>query len=183
MNLYQSNFNQNEVLRSKRLRHVHLIFAKNLNIDANKFNIWFTLHQAAHTRAFYFSEKRDSERSPKWHPLNMATKTACKNFILRIWYTNNDTVTVGNKKLGLNLHLEANVCLDGLVVANENHMSYSSSTDLLFFEIFGKHYCEPLSELKPIQIPRTPSTKSSYSIRTLTRLHDFQRVSFFGLFN
>lgn len=176
MNLYQSNFNQNEALRSKRLRHVHLIFAKNLLINANKFSIWFTLHQTPHSKAFYCSEKRQNERSPKWHSLNMSTKSACKNFILRIWYTNNDTVASENNKLGLNLLLEANILLDGLVVAAENNIDYLSSTNLLVFEIFGKNYCEPLTDIKPVQISRPPTTKNSYSVRTLMRLHDFQRV-------
>jgi hypothetical protein len=180
--LYQPSFNTNPHFRSKRLRHVHLVQAKNLSIAANKFNVWFTLHQDRASRAFFCSEKRDSERSPHWLPLNARAKTSLKVFILRIWFTSldpEDSVSQ-EKKPGLNLLFEADVNLDCLVPVVEKNASYSTCGNLLVFEMFGQDFCEPLIEMKqpkdPIQRPSSSTTKSSYSLRTLTRLHDFQRV-------
>jgi len=86
-NLYSPNFNANTSLRSKRLRHVNLIQAKNLSVAASKFSVWFTLHADRASRAFFCSERRESERSPHWLPLGARAKTALKVFVVRVWYT------------------------------------------------------------------------------------------------
>ena len=87
---------------------------------------------------------------------------------------------------GLNLLFEATVNLDCLIPVVEKNTSFSSCSDLLVFEVFGQQFCEALLAIKQpkeVVIQRrlgdTSTTKSSYSLRTLTRLHDFQRVIWF----
>lgn len=155
-------------IRSKRLRHVHLISAKNLQIKSNKFEVWFTLHLTDRTRAFYISEKRENDTSPRWYSLN-GTKLPYKSFIVRIWVKDLE------KKL-LNLFLEVNVHLDGLVVAQLTKKDHPNLTNVLFFEIFGKQYCENLQENNSLKISDDNKRKNSYSFNLMTRLHDFQRV-------
>ena len=110
-------------IRSKRLRHVHLISAKNLQIKSNKFEVWFTLHLTDRTRAFYISEKRENDTSPRWYSLN-GTKLPYKSFIVRIWVKDLE------KKL-LNLFLEVNVHLDGLVVAQLTKKDHPNLTNVI----------------------------------------------------
>jgi hypothetical protein len=180
MNIYPNlNFNKNDSvhLRSKRLRHVHLIFAKNLKITAAKFNVWFTLHLAKNTRAFYISEKKENDKNPKWYPLN-STKLSCKQFIVRIWYSNLDDAAATSR---LTLLLETGVNMDCLVRLQEENLDYSikSFSNMIFFEIFGMHFCEPIGFTEETTKSNTkPNVNmgNSYSLNLMVRLHDFQRV-------
>ena len=56
-------FNKNISInqRSKRLRHVTSISAKNLQIKANKYNIWITFHSSRSSNAFYITDKSYNE--------------------------------------------------------------------------------------------------------------------------
>lgn len=177
--MYQTNFNKNEAvnLRSKRLRHAHSILAKNLLIKSNKFNIWFTLHQSKTARAFYISEKKENDRNPKWHSLN-SLKMSHKAFVLRIWYTNiednkDDTEELKNNKSGLNLLLEMDLNLDNLSLANESDQNYSSSTNLIVFEIFGKNFCEPLSDNNKEEVQK------NYGHKKKTKHNKYKKFIFF----
>ena len=180
MNIYPNlNFNKNDSvhLRSKRLRHMHLIFAKNLKITAAKFNVWFTLHIAKNTRAFYISEKKENDKNPKWYPLN-STKLSCKQFIVRIWYSNLDDAAATSR---LNLLLETDVNMDCLVRLQEENLDYSikSFSNIIIFEIFGMNFCEPISfaeETTKSNAKPNANIGNSYSLNLMVRLHDFQRV-------
>lgn len=164
----QSNNAIKSDLRSKRLRHVHLISAKSLKILADKFEVWFTLHLTDRSKAFYISEKRENDDSPKWYPLN-GTQLPYKSFIVRVWVKD-------LKNSSLSLFLNMNVHLDGLVISQIS----KNVTNMLIFEIFGKQYCENLQDgnfVISTDENEIKKRKISYSLNLMTRLHDFQRVS------
>ncbi len=101
----------------------------------------------------------------------MAVGLACKQLLVRIWY-------VCEESNGLHLLLELNVNLDSLVC--ELEPDYSRRENLLVFEIFGKHFAEPLESANASVFCQAKSPvsiqKPSYSLNLMTRLHDFQRV-------
>lgn len=184
MNIYQTNFIKNSSisLKQKRLRHISLINGKNFKINSNRFNIWFTLHLSKASRAFYISDKKENDRNPKWILSNMS-KMPHKEFLIRVWYTNLDEVSMRKSNHRLCLLIEMNVNLDIYVQLNDDTLNYimKSCENLFIFEIFGLKFCEALNEnqlkksftLMPAQIS---NSKNSYTLNLMNRLHDFQRV-------
>jgi UV radiation resistance-associated gene protein len=182
MNIYQTNFIKNSSisLKQKRLRHISLINGKNLKINSNRFNIWFTLHLNKTCKAFYISDKKENDRNPKWTLLNMS-KMPHKEFLIRVWYTNLDEISM--KKHRLCLLIEWSVNLDLYVQLNDETLNHimKTSENFFIFEIFGLKFCEALNEnhlkksfsLAPNQIT---NSKNSYTLNLMNRLHDFQRV-------
>jgi hypothetical protein len=104
----------------------------------------------------------------------LAFGLACKQLLLRVWYT--DLTNADGDSL--RLLLELSVHLDSL--CNEQEPDYSRRSNLLVFEIFGKHFTEPLDAAAgsvPGEAEGTsPTRKPSYSLSLMSRLHDFQRV-------
>ena len=140
MNIYQTNFIKNSSisLNQKRLRHISLINGKNFKINSNRFNIWFTLHLSKTSRAFYISDKKENDRNPKWILSNMSKMTH-KEFLIRVWYTNLDEVSMRKSNQRLCLLIEMNVNLDIYVQLNDDTLNYimKSCENLCIFEIFG----------------------------------------------
>lgn len=186
--LYQTNFNKNVSInqRSKRLRHVTSISVKNLQIKANKFNVWLTFHAYKQTKAFHITDKKENDSSPKFS-LNV-TKFAHKEFILRVWYSNLDELDETSR---LNLVLEAEINLDSLVRQNDDCLKYSikNFNNFLIFEIFSFNFCEPTGlsgeeddssytpKLVKLARDTTQQTvRNSYNLNLMIRLHDYQRV-------
>ena len=184
MNIYQTNFIKNSSisLKQKRLRHISLINGKNLKINSNRFNIWFTLHLSKTSKAFYISDKKENDRNPKWILLNMS-KMPNKEFVIRVWYTNLDEVSMKKNINRLWLLIEMSINLDIFVHLNDETLNniMKTSENFFIFEIFGLKFCEALNEnqlkksftLLPAQIS---NSKNSYTLNLMNRLHDFQRV-------
>ena len=192
MNIYQTNFIKNSSisLKQKRLRHINLVNGKNLKINSNRFNIWFTLHASKTARAFYISDKKENDRNPKWLLLNLS-KSPYKEFFIRIWYTNLDENLLHKKTPDhhdrLHMLLDMHINLDSLIQLNDDIYNYSLKNieNLLVFEVFGLKFTvheetQPLpSNLKAIRsMPNlaTSHSKKSYPLNLMNRLHDFQRV-------
>jgi hypothetical protein len=193
MNIYQANFVKNSSisLKQKRLRHISLIAGKNLKVNCNRFHIWFTLHTAGSQRAaFYISDKKENDRNPKWHILNVNVhRLAYKSFICRIWYTNlEETKLVVPSRTAaaaaddrLCLLIEYDVNLDLCVELKENakRAHHSQPENLLVFEIFGLRFVEAQTQ-SDLKTPENKSSqekaKKSYTLNLMNRLHDFQRV-------
>ena len=185
MNIYQTNFIKNSsiALKQKRLRHINLISVQNSKINANRFNIWLTLHLNKQSRAFYISDKKANDRNPKWILSNLS-KFSCKEFLVRVWYTNLDEAFGAEKQKRLFMLLEADVNLDLYVQLNDEALddSIKSGESLLIFEIFGIKFSASRSESQlarsfaPLASSQMSSAKSSYTLSLMQRLHDFQRV-------
>jgi UV radiation resistance-associated gene protein len=185
-------FNKNISInqRSKRLRHVTSISAKNLQIKANKYNIWITFHSSRSSNAFYITDKSYNELNPKFNLINI-NRFAFKEFIIRLWYSNLDDLTIDENRL--NLLIEAEINLDYLNRLNDENLKYSikNFNNLLIFEIFGFNFCEPIGLIKneddeysllktrvkdSLQQQQQQNTKNSYTLNQMVRLHDYQRV-------
>lgn len=191
--------------KQKRLRHLTTLHAKNLKINSARFSVWFTLHLRPECRAFFVSEKKENERNPKWNLKDAFGKHATKEFILRLWYTNLDlkkTVSTGSSGSSsvnlLNLLLEMHVNMDYLYLLNEQNLNsvtkqVKNYANFLVFEIFGMNYSEffvlkrrtntqsvasSSSALSPIafKAPSSSRAKKSYSLTSMIRIHDYQRV-------
>jgi hypothetical protein len=200
--MFKKSFQSTLYLKQKRLRNVNVISAKNLKIDANRFNVWFTLHFSNNDPAFFISSKLENERNPKWNLFNL-NKLAVKEFVIRIWYSNFD-IDVSSSVSStlpkhssqtpsrLNLFLEMSVNLDALYILYEDNTNYllKSVNNLIIFDMFGLHFSEKLfnsdlvrykEEISEFQKQaRTSqlqnSQKNSYKLSVMIRLHDFQRV-------
>jgi hypothetical protein len=77
-------------LKDKRLRHVNQISLDNLDLshDLKRFFVWFTLHSDPSQRAFYVSDRKENDKTPKWQIKKLQQKlcvTALKKFTVRIW--------------------------------------------------------------------------------------------------
>lgn len=188
-NLYQKNFNKNISInqRSKRFRHVTAISGRNLQIPALKFNVWLTFHSFRLSSAFYITDKKENDTNPKFNlninKLANSKQLASKECVIRLWYSDLGE-SPGQR---LNLLMEVEVNLDSLIHLNSENLKYSiqNFNNLLIFEIFGCNFCEPLGlasdeELSPAKIltfkQKEVTTKNSYSLNLMVRLHDFQRV-------
>lgn len=195
----QTHFTNNSsiYLKQKRLRHLNTLSANNLQINSNRFNVWFTLHLTKNSRAFFISDKKENDRNPKWNVSNL-NKFSIKEFLVRIWYSNleenlNKHSLRPNMECRLTLLLELDVNMDFLFYLSESSLNYSvqNFSNLLVFEIFGFNFCEPffLNEktnsdllvkknpaLKKDQQQQGLNQKNSYTLNLMIRLHDFQRV-------
>jgi hypothetical protein len=78
-------------LKEKRLRHVSQIGLQRLVLsdDLKFFSIWFTLHADRQQRAFYISDRKDNDKSPKWTLKRFQWQYeeyfTAKAFTIRIW--------------------------------------------------------------------------------------------------
>jgi hypothetical protein len=210
-----------EALKQKRLRHLTSLNAKNLKINATRFNVWFTLHLNAACKAFFISEKKEHDRSPKWTLKDSLNKYSFKQFVIRIWYSNLEDLSALTKtktsakqpsnnsqqqtkpSSRLNLLLEIDVHMDFLTALNDTNLqtvtkSVKSYPNFLVFEVFAQNFAEPFVEAlsskkrnntlsaakhqQTLQLQQQPSTlakisaKKSYTLNSMIRLQDFQRV-------
>jgi hypothetical protein len=217
-----SNFTSSEAaasIKQKRLRHLTCLQAKNLKINATRFNVWFTLHLNAECKAFFISEKKENDRSPKWNLKDSLSKYSFKKFLVRIWFSNLEdlgALKVTSSKFKpnqsaldlkqnvraasrLNLLLEMDVNMDFLCELTDNNLatvtkSAKSYPNFLVFEVFAQNFSEPFVEVlkkrnntvsvnktqqpgSQNQKPTGKSTaKKSYTLNSMIRIHDFQRV-------
>jgi hypothetical protein len=193
--------------KQKRLRNLSSIHMKNLKINSCRFKVWFTLHLNRDCRSFFISEKKENDRRPKWILQKKDTsKYACKEFLIRVWYSNLEDISNLNpindsvSENGLNLILEMDVNLDYLCkLSDQNVRIISKSTkkysNFLIFELFGENYCEYVLEFaSPLvsnkkqrnmsinenrshkQIQQKLTVKNSYTLNSMIRIIDFQRV-------
>lgn len=179
MNIYQTNFANNSsiLLKKKRLRHVNNLTVKNLKINSNRFNVWFTLHQNKQTKAFYISEKKENDRNPKWTLVN-TNKLPHEQFILRIWFSNlcvESPLLSRQSSNRVRLIIEMEVSLACLTQLNQE---VNNIDNLIIFEMFGLNFTERFfkSDKRIEKIVRAADLKNSYNLNMLIRLHDFQRV-------
>ena len=193
--------------KQQRLRHLTCIEAKHLKINATRFNVWFTLHVNVNCKAFFISEKKESDRSPKWTFNDVLSRHSFKQFVIRIWYSNFEDANLKQKSTGiatsrLNLLFEMCVNMDYLVPLNETSLklvtkSPKSYPNFIFFEVFGQIYAETFVEVirkrnntqsvsrvvahisqqsAQATITRITPIKKSYTLNSMIRIHDFQRV-------
>lgn len=176
-------------LKDKRLRHVNTIAGSNFIITLKKFQIWYTLHRDRQSNAFYSSDKKENDKSPKWYKINRhriknQLFLSLKSMIIRIWIKNNDNDE------SIPLFLEVEVHFDGLNVFNED----ISGENQLIFEIFNHNFTAPIPHnnqkshekltnlFKELSLTksngRTTSNliRSSYPLSLMTRLHEFKKV-------
>lgn len=141
-------------LKQKRLRHVTAIQATNLKIPSNvkKFSIWYTLHDI-NLKLIYISDTKQNDYNPKWHPINHSRiqheHRTHKEFILRIWYANNENDSTS--KL-LNLLIQMQIHLDGLIQLNDEYLNDTKKliSNFIIFDIFNHHFSEPLNTANTI---------------------------------
>ncbi len=188
-NLYQTNFNKNISInqRSKRFRHLTAISVHNLQINAQRFNVWLTFHSFPSNNAYYITDKKENNNTnPKFtlntNKLKNSNILSSKEFVIRLWYSDLDK-SPGDR---LCLLMEAEVNLDSLIRLNDENFKYSvkNFNNILVFEIFGYNFCEPLgfpnddeqTFSKAVSKIREVPMKNSYSFNLMVRLHDFQRV-------
>ena len=198
--------------KQKRLRHLTCLNAKNLKINAPRFNVWFTLHLNDACKAFFVSEKKEHDRNPKWNLKDSLSKYSFKQFVVRVWYTSLEELNVkrpiaaaaaaANDHLRrLNLLLEMHVDMDCLAPLSDASLqavskSVKSYPNYLVFEVFGSNFAEPFVDMTPkkrnntlsaakylqLQQQQSLSTlakisaKKSYSLNSMIRIQDFQRV-------
>lgn len=79
------NQQNNVESKQKRIRHLKSLMVKNLQVVEDRgFSVWFTMHLNRYSNAFYISEKKENERSPKWNLTNLP-KLSAREFLVRIW--------------------------------------------------------------------------------------------------
>ncbi|RNA20365.1 UV radiation resistance-associated protein [Brachionus plicatilis] len=158
--------------RQKRLRHVSMLKLKNLQIKANNFFVWFTVHLDAKSGAIYFGDKIENDRNPIWKLKNL-NKFPQKNFILRIWYSDR---SIANSNSRLKLLLQADIDLDHFIYLGDVNLNYSSNkfSNFIIFEIFDNLvFCEPIDEKLPL---KNQNTYKSYSNPRLESLYRFTKL-------
>ncbi|CAF0814301.1 unnamed protein product [Brachionus calyciflorus] len=185
------NLTNSAIHKQKRLRHITSLKAKNLQINSNRFNVWFTLHLNSHSPAFYISEKKENDRNPNWLTKNL-NKFCFKQFILRIWYSNLETSLTNSLKASpsLSLLLEFEVDLDSLEWLGDVNLNFKHKifNNLVLFEIFDTYFCEALSteDKKSTKLTKklenfdikseNNGSKKSYDLNLMQRLFNYTRV-------